>query len=71
MATTDPPAARSRPLLRCAHNLRLCHRRAPQVTASHAQKKRLAGDKKMQNNVTKRGTIADPSAEVRARPRQA
>ena len=34
------------------------------VTASHAQKKRLAADKKMMNNVTKRGTIGDPSQEV-------
>ena len=34
------------------------------MTASHAHKKRLAADKKMMNNVTKRGTIGDPSQEV-------
>ena len=64
-ARGDDRSARRRrqPLLNARINLRRAPPR-PQVTASHAHKKRLAADKKMMNNVTKRGTIGDPSQEV-------
>ena len=54
-----PPAARS--VLTSASLVLICN----QVSASAAQKKRLAADKKMQSNVTKRGLVTDPSVERR------
>ena len=39
---------------------------ALQVSSSNAQKRRINSDKKMQNNITKRGMVPDPAAEVRA-----
>lgn len=40
-----------------------------QVSSSNAQKRRINSDKKMQNNITKRGLVGDPSAEVRTHAR--
>ena len=38
--------------------------RRTQVSAANAQKRRLASDQKMQNNVTRRGLVPDNAAQV-------
>ena len=37
---------------------------ALQVTAANAQKRRITADNKMKANVTKRGLVTDPAADV-------